>query len=816
MKHRVFGILLIAVTLTACLFSFGMTALAADTEYGDFQVDTTVEDGCSYSGGVLTISKGGSYTVSMKEGVNETADAILIDAADVKLTLNDVEIASDTENRPALTLNYDASLEAQGTVSLTGHTEGKDITAGISGQGKTLTFLGGELKAQGGSGKGTGSYHDAEDGAKGIQANVVVKAGTLKATGGNGSELYANFSGHPGGTGIVGHVTVDGGTLIATGGNGGNSRSNGGDGGRGITGNVTVNGGTLIAKGGNGGTDEGGLAGHGGHGIGLTAYDFSMSYNVTVNGGAVSATGGNGGKGGNYSSDDQGRGEGGNGVSNCTVQINRGTLTSLAGDPGSGAERSSSQYYNRAFNNQSPTTATTDRDVKLWVGSSPADAEEADDYDSEKYAKYQVRMIYTLQFEGMADADYDVTPITSFIEGESAQIPNAEKANYHFLGWQINGLGDPIKNLTLEGDQYTETITLTAIWQEKETFPLTSQTQSCTYNGQPQSYTLDSTVTNVTVEYRVNGSFVEQAPVDAGSYDVKLTRPEDDAYKAFETTLVAGLMIHPADPVVTPPTAKTGLVYTGQAQTLVNPGSAQGGTVLYRVNDGAWSEEIPSATEVGTYQIAYQVEGDSNHNNIGDKALPAVEILEPITSCKKDHTCPIHPFGDADATAWYHDGVHYCIKEGLIKGYDTGLLGPNDVATRSQVVTLLWRAAGSPEPETGACPFQDAEEDSFYYEAMLWAVEKGITKGTSETTFAPNEICTRSQVVTLLWRAAGSPEPGTEACPFQDAEEDSFYYEAMLWAVEQGITTGTSDTTFEPAKACTRSEIATFLYRYIG
>jgi hypothetical protein len=113
-------------------------------------------------------------------------------------------------------------------------------------------------------------------------------------------------------------------------------------------------------------------------------------------------------------------------------------------------------------------------------------------------------------------------------------------------------------------------------------------------------------------------------------------------------------------------------------------------------------------------------------------------------------------------------------------------------------------------------PFKDVKESAFYYKAMLWAVEQGITTGTSATTFGPNKDCTRGQVVTFLWRAAGQPEPKSTSCPFTDVKATASYYKAVLWAVENGVTSGTSATTFSPGKICTRGQVVTFLYNALA
>ena len=142
---------------------------------------------------------------------------------------------------------------------------------------------------------------------------------------------------------------------------------------------------------------------------------------------------------------------------------------------------------------------------------------------------------------------------------------------------------------------------------------------------------------------------------------------------------------------------------------------------------------------------------------------------------------------------------------------------PNGQCTRGQVVTFLWRAAGSPEPTVTRNPFTDVNSvrDASYYKAILWASQKGITAGTNATTFSPYQECTRSQIVTFLYRYAGKPS-GYYSNPFKDVSSvnEASYYNAILWAVGKGITQGTSTTTFSPYASCTRGEAVTFLYRY--
>ena len=169
-------------------------------------------------------------------------------------------------------------------------------------------------------------------------------------------------------------------------------------------------------------------------------------------------------------------------------------------------------------------------------------------------------------------------------------------------------------------------------------------------------------------------------------------------------------------------------------------------------------------------------------------------------------------FTDVADKAYYRDAVEWAVENGITKGTTATTFSPNATCTRAQAVTFLWRAAGSPEPKTSTMPFTDVNASSYYYDAVLWAVENGITKGTSDTTFSPNMTCSRAQIVAFLWRSEKSPAAGT-ANPFADVKSTAYYADAVLWAVKEDITKGTTNTTFSPDADCTRAQIVTFLWR---
>ena len=167
-------------------------------------------------------------------------------------------------------------------------------------------------------------------------------------------------------------------------------------------------------------------------------------------------------------------------------------------------------------------------------------------------------------------------------------------------------------------------------------------------------------------------------------------------------------------------------------------------------------------------------------------------------------------FLDVPADSYYAAAVDWAVAKGITQGTSETMFSPNKACTRAEVVTFLWRAAGSPK-STGANPFTDVAEGAYYYDAVLWAVEKGITVGTTETTFSPDTVCSRSEIVTFLWRYEETPE--AEASSFDDVKADDWFYNAVNWAVSEEITVGTGANAFSPAVNCTRAEVVTFLFR---
>ena len=195
--------------------------------------------------------------------------------------------------------------------------------------------------------------------------------------------------------------------------------------------------------------------------------------------------------------------------------------------------------------------------------------------------------------------------------------------------------------------------------------------------------------------------------------------------------------------------------------------------------------------------VSYDSEQDLYYNQQGGEE-PDVPVENPFVDVPDDSYC--------------FEPVLWAVEKGITTGTSKNHFAPERTCSRAEVVTFLWRAAGSPEPTTTANPFADVPAGSFYEKAVLWAVEKGVTNGVDSNHFNPAGTCLRAEVVTFLWRAKGSPASSTEIT-FTDVPAESFYANAVAWALEKGVTNGTSATTFGAAEACTRAQVVTFLYR---
>lgn len=248
-----------------------------------------------------------------------------------------------------------------------------------------------------------------------------------------------------------------------------------------------------------------------------------------------------------------------------------------------------------------------------------------------------------------------------------------------------------------------------------------------------------------------------------------------------------------------------------------------------RGNVGAGTRVTVTVTPDQGYKLDKLTASDKNGKDValtqGDDGtytfvMPNSKVTLSAAFVTDESTQPTPPapaapkFVDVADDAYYAPAVDWAVEQGITSGVDRTHFAPDASCTRDQMVTFLWRAAGKPTPATAENPFTDVKDDAYYHDAVLWAVEKGITLGTSKTTFSPDATVTRGQSVTFLYRFTGEKADGV--CPFTDVMTSDYFYDPVVWASVNEITAGKSATSFAPKDDCTRGQIVTFLYRAMG
>ena len=413
------------------------------------------------------------------------------------------------------------------------------------------------------------------------------------------------------------------------------------------------------------------------------------------------------------------------------------------------------------------------------------------------------------------------------LRGQKASEPTAPtKDGYIFDGW-YNG------SATSSYDFDTpviENITLTAKWSVKSDVTFNTAPQSYTYNDAVQAFSITGTaVTGFDIAYKQSGQTVAN-PINAGSYDVIITRAEDNTYNAVDVTISNGLVIEPAAPAENPAKKTTARVVRGRtlADAAVTNGeilALDGVTPLTGIF--AWVDSTKAMSADGTEQMVFTPDNAnyapitinvavSTYTTGGGSATPTYPptVTQPDNGSvtvspkfpKKGDTVTITPEPDAG----------YAVEQILVTDKNGNAV---EVTNNGDGTYSFTQPAGKVDVEitfmednTMLNFFVDVPANAYYYDAVLWAAENGITGGVDDVHFAPNAPCTRAQIVTFLWRAAGSPVVNY-AMNFSDAPADAYFAEAVRWAVSQGITKGTSDTTFSPNATCTRAQTMTFIYR---
>ena len=293
-------------------------------------------------------------------------------------------------------------------------------------------------------------------------------------------------------------------------------------------------------------------------------------------------------------------------------------------------------------------------------------------------------------------------------------------------------------------------------------------------------------------------------PLTVGTYTVAVTFNSDASF-GYKT---ATFTITKATPTGTPGYTKLETSGKTLADAKLTVGTIRpAGTI-------AWDLPLTTVLEDGkAYAWIFTPADTHNYTILTGTLVPYVDDgMDYIPGVIGGNTGSFN-FHDVSRLDYFYDAVKWAAENGIASGTGRYTFSPNAVCTRAQTVTFLWRAAGSPLPRYRVCPFTDVQPSDYYYNAVLWAVEQGITTGLNATTFGPDVTVTRGQVATFLYRAASAAKPNTFS-PFTDVKTTAYNYNAILWAYDNRITTGTSDTTFSPDAYCTRAQIVTFLYRY--
>ena len=453
-------------------------------------------------------------------------------------------------------------------------------------------------------------------------------------------------------------------------------------------------------------------------------------------------------------------------------------------------------------------TAPTDQEFKAWEISG-TEYKVGDTYivsgDTEIKALWENSVItpttYTVTVGNDGNGTGTATPSTA-AAGTTITLTATPNKGYHFKEWQVISGG-----VTIKDDKFlmpNDNVEVKAIFEKDAPAPteytITYDLAGGTAEGNPDTYTIETR------------TFTLKNPTKSGY-----------TFTGWSGTGLDG----ENNMTVTIPTGSTGnRIYT--AHWRYNGSGHSYSYYTIKATAGAGGSISPSgnvSVREGRDQT-FTITPDKGYAvanvKIDGKSIGAVKSYT-FENVSRTHTIEVifmkangNPqtgvFVDVATGSYYEDAVDWAVENGITKGTDDIHFSPDGICTRAQAVTFLWRTAGSPASKTSTMPFTDVPVGSYYYDAVLWAVENGITKGTSDTTFSPNMTCSRAQIVTFLWRSEKSPAAGT-ANPFADVKSTAYYADAVLWAVKENITKGTTSTTFSPNADCTRAQIVTFLWR---
>ena len=441
-----------------------------------------------------------------------------------------------------------------------------------------------------------------------------------------------------------------------------------------------------------------------------------------------------------------------------------------------------------------PVTVTADITVKaLWEDAPPAPVE------------YTI----TVTTEGGGTASASSTSATA---GTTIILTATPNTGYHFKTWQVESPA----GLVIANNKFTmpdSNVEVKAIFEEDAPAP-TEFTIAVKTDGNgtaSASHTKAVVGTEITLTATPNtGYHFKEWQVMSGGVTIK-----DDKFTMPSANVEVRAIFEEDAPASTEYT----ITFDG------NGGMPSVGSMT-TTNQKLTS--LPSASRRGSYSFdGWYTEKSGGTKVTTDTVFHANTIVYAHWTYIGGYTPPVRPrpaedvpakypgFVDVPSGSYFYEAVMWAVENGVTTGVSASRFDPNGVCTRAQAVTFLWRIAGSPAPRLRTMPFTDVPAGSYYYDAVLWAVENGITEGTSDTTFSPNDTCSRAQIVTFLWRSQKSPAAGT-ANPFTDVKSTAYYTNAILWAVRENITKGTTNTTFSPDANCTRAQIVTFIWRALA
>lgn len=404
------------------------------------------------------------------------------------------------------------------------------------------------------------------------------------------------------------------------------------------------------------------------------------------------------------------------------------------------------------------------------------------------WAKWEIHQ-YTITVKpenGKADItitqDYG-TPITA---------PTLTREGYQFNGW----------DKTFPTTMPAGDMTITAQWTLNR-YTISYNLNNGTATGNPDSYTVESDAITLNTPTRPGYTFTGWSGTGLdGENNMTVTIPTgstgERSYTAHWRYNGGGSGGSSSYPITIPGKTENGTV-------TVSPRSAEKGdtvTITAKPDSGYQLDDL-TVTDKNGKELKLTDKGNGKYTF----TMPASKVEIKATFVKEVETSP---FSDVSTSAYYYEAVKWAQEKGITGGIGNGLFGPNQPCTRAQIVTFLWRAAGSPEPKAMSS-FADVSTDAYYAKAVAWAVENGITTGTGDGKFSPDATCTRAQSVTFLFRAIGKLVDSK--AEFSDVLTDSYYANAVAWAVENGVTNGIGDGLFGPDNSCTRAQIVTFLYR---